>query len=523
MVGASPIPIVVHGYLLGRRGSRQARCRNYWLMSQSVKLSSNQLNQNGQTGFLATMSHEIRTPLNGIVGMLELLMETSLDSQQQEMTDTIRQSCDALMGLVNDILDYTTLHTQEILSDDIAFDLLGCLEQVACKAKCKAELSDFKFISDISPEIPQKVWGDSFKLSQTLSQLLDNAIKFTNEGEIELHAAILERKKDQVLLQVSVHDTGIGMAPDTVMVLFDAFKQADGSHTRAFGGMGLGLALCQHLVEVMGGHLHVESQEGKGSVFSLRLWMKYDQEIMTSKHDRPNILLVEDSPTNQRVVCAMLEKLECHVEIAQDGLQAVEAFERDDYQLILLDCYLPTMDGMEVARIIRKAEASQSCTSPVPIVALTGETSVKIKLACAHAGMNAHLSKPVSLLGLKSVLQKWIVDKEPDESPKENLALGKEMSLSPSEVLILVAEAHLGQLSAEMVAQRPDKAVGILQDLKKASESAGMSRLARLCAEVINRGPITDAAALDNEIERLAREVERIRYQARLQNNAQSA
>ncbi len=378
--------------------------------------------------FLASMSHEIRTPMNGILGMLEILESSNLDDAQKQYLETLHDSADFLMSILDDILDISSFEAGNIHLDAGSFSLRKLLGAATDKYRAKAEDKDLNLHLDIDPSCPDLLQGDNERLLQILSNLLNNAIKFTQCGEVKLRAVCERTYQRNARLLFEISDTGIGIPDEKQTVIFRKFIQADTSTTRGFGGSGLGLAICRELVELMDGEIGVRSSEGEGSTFWLRLVLPYEDDLnlepegasntleQAPKHEtlHAHVLLVDDNPVNLKVATLMLQKLGCTVEQAANGVEAVDRVKMETFDLILMDCHMPVMDGFEATRAIR---ASETFSAQVPILALTASAVKKDKQLCLDAGMNDHIAKPVRADLLKERLQFWLSENAPTEIP----------------------------------------------------------------------------------------------------------
>lgn len=361
--------------------------------------------------FLATMSHEFRTPMNGVLGMAQVLLESGLDEGQAEQARVIQDSAQTLLELLNDILDLSRIEAGRFEISEAAFRVRSCIESAIQMVQVRAEEKGLALLLEIDDRVPEVVLGDEIRVRQILLNLVGNAIKFTETGDVAVRVAGRRDGAEYVLL-IEVEDSGIGIAPEHLSTIFESFRQGDSSTTRRFGGTGLGLAITRELSRLMGGDVGVQSTVGKGSLFFTTFKVRpVDEsalrpetaavEVATGIDAR--VLLVEDNRVNQAVGRALLAKLGCRVEVANDGLEGVERSAKDPFDLILMDWHMPRMSGIQATRAIRHREEKEGLPR-IPIVAMTGNAMRGDRERCLEAGMDDYLTKPVQKDELLRVL-----------------------------------------------------------------------------------------------------------------------
>ncbi|XGC80454.1 ATP-binding protein [Bdellovibrio bacteriovorus] len=496
--GLSFVLIVLAFLLTDMESNRRSQVEEELREAKDKAIEASRLKSN----FLANMSHEIRTPMNGILGMTEVLLSQKMEGDIRTKVNVIRDSAISLLSLINGILDLSKIESGKLELEQVYLDIRKIVKEVTDSLDYSAKAKGLTLETNISAQTPTAFSADALRLRQIIINLVGNAIKFSSEGKVYVNVSSERLENSKTLLKIQVKDEGLGMSPEVQAKIFSPFEQGDSSTTRKFGGTGLGLSITKQLIDLMKGEIKVESAEGQGSTFTVAIPLEAINAIpnkevaqteFVSSYAPLKILVAEDNLTNQEVIKVMLTRLKHQFKIVGNGQLAMDAAAADDYDVILMDCHMPEVDGYQAARNITISKGLWWNSSP--IIAVTANAVKGDKENCLFAGMCDYLSKPLTMAELDEKLSLW--------SRKIDFSDPQVIDPKAMERLKQISESQAENMMKQIVAQWSKEAPSVLQDLetkvqnnlfseslslvhhlKSTCNNAGLRRMAQACSRL---------------------------------------
>ncbi len=521
---------------LKRREEAIAAARDIAEQERSEAEAANQ----AKSTFLATMSHELRTPLNGVLGMIDVLEHQGLDDPQQRTVSTMRDSAHALLHIIDDVLDFSKIEAGRLELEEATFSLSSLMAGILATFQPLANRRRLSLGVDIAVGSHDALIGDPTRVRQILFNLVSNALKFTESGSVRASAGTVPLGRGRTRLTITVTDTGIGIEPPQMGRLFQPFAQADSSTTRRFGGSGLGLSIVRRLAQLMGGDARVESTPGSGSTFTVDLVLhaaaasalahdlagSATQSMVLPAGTTHRVLVVDDHPVNREVLVRQLDILGLSADTAEDGIEGFEMWSAGEYSAVLADIHMPRLDGYGLARRIRDAEVQQGAGKRVPFIAVTANALKGEEERCLDLGMDAYITKPVSMQRLRMTLERWLsisggaadsarAQNREGEAAIDPSVLGAWLSEDPAAIAALLTKFSASAVEAEAeirasaIKGNLRAAAAAAHKLNGAARAVGAKDVAKVAAVIERAGKAGDKAACNDALGPLATELRR--------------